>query len=51
MRQKDLHIIFGLHSKNLLMQSEQIDPERSEILVLHDSLSLGPLYDLYDKKI
>ncbi|QBQ41917.1 DUF1835 domain-containing protein [Sphingobacterium psychroaquaticum] len=50
MRQKDLHIIFGLHSKNLLMQSEQIDPERSEILVLHDSLSLGPLYDLYDKK-
>lgn len=47
MRTKDIHITFGLWSKETLTASKVLHPDETVILNLDDPLNIGPLCDLY----
>ena len=50
MRKKNIHLVFGRTSNNILLQSGFIDPEKEEVMMLTDPLSLGPLSGVNDER-
>lgn len=46
---KDLHIVFGLQAKGVLIHSEIYDANKMELACLSDNLSIGPISHLETK--
>ncbi|MEC3881222.1 DUF1835 domain-containing protein [Parapedobacter sp. 10938] len=50
MDKRNIHLVFGHTSNTILLQSGLINPEAEDVLVLNDSLCLGPLFDVDDDR-
>jgi len=50
MSNKEIHIVFNESARNILLQSEVLDPENSQIITLQDSQNTGPACGLNSSK-